>query len=223
MAALLLYILVLIAGGSVLSIEILGARMLEPFCGLGPFLWSVLLAVTLMALVLGFAIGGRQADRDARNAALAIPLIASGCWMLLVPWIRKPVLLFLEPQGLRLDVVVAAALLIGPPVVLLGIVLPLAVRLKVSGMVDIGRAVGRVCGVFAVGGVAFALFAWFVLIPTLGVFRTALLTGLVQIIGGAAAFRSRERVRTVARAGAALAVIGVLFLWKAGTGAAGQA
>src|SRR5207247_441691 len=89
---------------------------------------------------------------------------------------------------------IAAALLVAPPVVLLGTVVPQAVRLRTSGLEDVGGAVGKVCGIFAVGGVASALLLWFVLIPRLGVIRVALLTGLLPILGGAAALEVTKRL-----------------------------
>ena len=57
-----IYLAVTASGASVLAIEILGTRILGPFYGVSLFLWSALITVTLAALSLGYAIGGRWAD-----------------------------------------------------------------------------------------------------------------------------------------------------------------
>ena len=161
--------------------------MIAPFYGLGPFLGSVLIVTTMLAL----AIGGRRTGRGAGLSRLRIPLIAAGCWMILAPWSSRALLLLLEPLGLRVDVVIAAALLLGPPLVVLGMVFPSAIRARASSLDEVGRAVGSVYGVAAIGSVASAVLMSFVLIPWLGVEGAAILTGVLLIAGGAAAFDPR--------------------------------
>ena len=58
-----LYVIVFVAGAAVLALEILGTRILGPFYGVSLFLWSALITVTLIALSVGYAVGGRWADR----------------------------------------------------------------------------------------------------------------------------------------------------------------
>ena len=65
-----LYVAVAISGASVLALEILGTRVLGPFYGNSLFLWSALITVTLAALAIGYAVGGRWADKGATAARL---------------------------------------------------------------------------------------------------------------------------------------------------------
>jgi hypothetical protein len=69
MTSLYLYSVVFISGAAVLAIEILGTRILAPFYGVSLFLWSALIAVTLAALSVGYAVGGRLADKGGNDAA----------------------------------------------------------------------------------------------------------------------------------------------------------
>ena len=78
-----LYVVVMIAGGSVLAIEILGTRILGPFYGVSLFLWSALITVTLAALSVGYVVGGRWADRGPRYSHLA--LVQPVCGQSLLP------------------------------------------------------------------------------------------------------------------------------------------
>ena len=58
-------VVVCVGGAAVLALEILGTRILGPFYGVSLFLWSALITVTLAALSVGYAVGGRLADRGA--------------------------------------------------------------------------------------------------------------------------------------------------------------
>ena len=44
-------------------IEILGTRIIGPHFGVGLFVWTALITVTLLALALGYWLGGVLADR----------------------------------------------------------------------------------------------------------------------------------------------------------------
>ena len=53
----------LLSGGLVMVIEVLGSRVIGPFFGVSLYVWTSLITVTLLALALGYAVGGWLADR----------------------------------------------------------------------------------------------------------------------------------------------------------------
>jgi spermidine synthase len=206
----LLLAIVFISGASVLAIEILGTRLLGPFYGVSIFLWSALITVTLVALALGYWIGGRWADRRAGSAGLAYLLAAAGAWILLIPWMRTPLLNLVEPLGLRSAVLAAAFILFAPPLSLLGMVTPLVIRLKTATVNEVGRAAGDVFAISTMASVLSALAVGFWLIPLVGVGRLTRLVGILLVGASALAWlleprRDAKRVRQ----GAA---VGLLFL-----------
>jgi hypothetical protein len=115
--------------------------VLGPFYGVSLFLWSALITVTLVALSFGYVAGGRWADRGAGLKHLLLVIAGAGLWTLLIPWLKRPMLLLAEPFGLRFAVLVAALLLFAPPLGLLGMVGPLAIRLRASSLGVVGRAI----------------------------------------------------------------------------------
>jgi len=187
-----LYLLVFVAGAAVLAVEILGTRVLGPFYGVSLFLWSALITVTLASLSVGYAIGGRWADRGPKLARLCYLLVGAGLWLLLTPVMRNPVLLVSEPFGLRFAVLVATLILFAPPLTLLGMVSPYAIRLKALGLSEVGRTAGDVYAVSTIGSVIAALATGFVLIPNVGVNRLTFLIGAVLIASALPGLR-RER------------------------------
>ena len=183
----LLYLVVSLSGASVLALEILGTRILGPFYGVSLFLWSALITVTLAALSAGYAFGGRWADRGPTFTRLASVLAVAGAWTIAIPWIRNPLLHLTEPFGLRAAVLVASAVLFGPPLTLLGIVSPYAIRLNTHRLEEVGRAAGNIFAVSTVASVASALATGFVLIPNFGVRRLTVLVGVVLLVAAAVA------------------------------------
>ena len=195
------YFIVCVAGASVLAIEILGTRVLGPFYGVSLFLWSALITVTLAALSLGYWLGGRWADAGPRPARLGVVMAAAGLWLLLVPWIRQPILGFAERLGLRAAVLLAASFLFAPPLTLLGMVTPYAVRLESASLEHVGRTAGKLFALSTIASVVSALATGFFLIPSVGVSRLLLLVGVLQLVGASAAFLAeRSWRRTVASA-----------------------
>jgi len=177
-----IYLCVIVSGASVLGIEILGTRLIGPFYGVSLYLWSALIGVTLAALSVGYAVGGNWADRGPRLGRLSLLLGIAGVWIGVIPWLRHPILAATEPAGLRTAVLVTATVLFFPPLALLGMVSPYAIRLKVASVDVVGRTAGNLYAVSTVASVAAALVTGFFLIPHVGVSRLTFFIGVLLIV-----------------------------------------
>lgn len=208
----LLLLVVAVSGAAVLSLELLGTRLLGPFYGVSLFLWSALISVTLAALSVGYALGGRMADRGADGTRLATLLLAAGAWTLLAPVLRDPVLIVTGKLGLRVAVLVASLTLFFVPLALLGMVTPIAVRLRTHSLADVGSSAGEVYAVSTLASVGSALLTGFVLIPQVGAKRLLLLLGGLLVLTAALVYLS-ERRRAPAAA-ALLALLGIGACWR---------
>jgi len=203
---LLLYVIVSISGAAVLAIEILGTRMLGPYFGVSLFLWSALITVTLAALSVGYALGGRWADKGPSYSRLAIMLGGAGIWFLICPWVREPLLHRLDPLGLRAGVLAAATLFFFAPLLLLGMVGPYAIRLRATSLGEVGKTAGDIYAISTVASVVAALLTGFVLIPHVGVSRLVLWVGVLLLVGAILALvAARSSMRALA--GGVLAIL----------------
>lgn len=178
MRVLFLYVVVFLSGGAVLALEILGTRILGPFYGVSLFLWSALITVTLVALSAGYAIGGRWADKNPRMPKLLYIIAGAALWTLFIPWLKQPVLVIAEPFGLRIAVLLAAFILFVPPLTLLGMVSPYAIRVRASSMNVVGRTAGNLYAISTIGSVVLALLTGFILIPNIGVNLLTVMIGV---------------------------------------------
>lgn len=203
-----IYCCISIGGAAILAIEILGTRILGPFYGVSLYLWSALITVTLAALSLGYYIGGHLADRGASPGGLGVFFVASGIWMLIVPIFRGGILEALEPIGLRPAVLAGAVLLFFPPLMLLGMVSPYAIKLKTRTLGELGRSAGNLYAASTLASVAGALLTGYYFIPNIGISRLVILISILLLVTGAAAplVKARSRAAFLVAIAAAVAV-----------------
>jgi spermidine synthase len=171
-----------LTGAVVLVVEILGTRVVSPYYGASVYVWAALIGVTLGSLTVGYVVGGWAADRWPPLLAFALETAAGALALVLVPRLRETVLVATTGLGLYAGSLVSAAVLFGPPLVLLGMTGPSAIRLVTSDVTVLGRGVGRVYGVSTLGSVLGALLTGFVLIPGFAV-ATLLNACAVTLLG----------------------------------------
>lgn len=206
--------LVFFTGAVVLVLEILGTRVISPFYGATVYVWSALIAVTLASLAAGYAVGGALADRDEPGKSLCGALACAGLWLLLVPWVRGKILLVCSGLGVQGGALASAAALFGVPLVALGAVGPLCIRLRTAELSRVGREVGTLGSVSTAGSVAGALAAGFWLIPRVSVpalihLMAAALLGAAVLCGRGRLGRSRQAaLLLLAISGAAAGALG---------------
>jgi len=181
-----LYVIVAVSGASVLSIEILGTRILGPYYGVSLFLWSALITVTLAALSVGYLLGGRWADRTTSFPRLCGTVSVAGIWIAAIPWIQHPVIGWAGEWGLRTATLSSAMMLFFLPLALLGAVTPYAVRLSTTTVETVGGTAGKLFAISTMASVFSALITGFFLIPNLGVFMLTTAVGALLIVTGAA-------------------------------------
>jgi hypothetical protein len=78
-------VLVFLGGFAVMVLEIVGARYLQPWFGGAFYVWTSQIGVVMLALAMGYAIGGRVADRQKQSSGLGLVLIGAGIFILFIP------------------------------------------------------------------------------------------------------------------------------------------
>src|SRR5918995_8689 len=136
--------LVFFAGAGALATEIAAARLLAPYYGSSTIVWANVIGLVLASLSVGYWLGGKVADRNPSPRVLGRIVVAAGVLIAAVPFAAGP---FLDVSVKGLDQVSAGAAigsffavlaLFAPPVILLGMVAPFAVRLGIEDVRDAG-------------------------------------------------------------------------------------
>lgn len=155
------------SGGAVMILELLGTRIIAPYYGVSLYVWSSLIAVTMIALAVGYYLGGFLADRYPRIRLAHIFTLAS-LTTVLIPFIGGPVMQLTNPMGIRAGAFASALLLFGVPLTALAMVGPFAIKLAAQDLREVGRAVGSVYAVSTLGSVLATLLLGFYLLPLFG-------------------------------------------------------
>ena len=179
-----LYVLVFVVGTGSLGAEIAVARLMAPFFGASTIVWANTIGVVLVALSLGYWLGGRLADRNPSLQGLCRIVLLAAVLLAAVPFVARP---FLDISVDALDSISAGAFvgsllavlaLIAIPVLLLGAASPYALRLAVPDVEHAGRIAGRLYAISTAGSLVGTMLSSLLLIPVVGTQRTFLVFAL---------------------------------------------
>jgi predicted membrane-bound spermidine synthase len=166
--------LVFVVGASSLGTEIAAARLVAPHFGASTVIWANTIATVLLALSLGYWLGGVLADRSPDRRGLARLVLAAAVLLALVPFAGPPLLdaaadaIGTAGAGEVLGSLLAIVVLVAPPVLLLGCVAPYAVRLSVPDVQRAGETAGSLYAISTVGSLLGVWLSALVLVPFLG-------------------------------------------------------
>ena len=219
-----LNVLVFAAGTGALATEIGASRLLAPYYGSSTIVWANVIGLVLASLAVGYWLGGRLADRRPSPRLLGALVMAAAVGIAAIPFVARP-FLDVSVEGLD-DVSAGAAIgsffavlaLFAPPVTLLGMVAPFAIRLGVTDLATAGTVAGRFYALSTVGSLLGTFLSALVAIPLIGTQRTLLASATLIALGGAALLGARWLGVAVALAallavppGAVKARAGVLY------------
>jgi len=207
-AGLALKLTVFLIGAAVLIVEIAGARLLSPYFGSNLYVWSAVISVTLFALALGYWRGGQLADARGSHGLLDRLIAAAALLVALDPLFVQATARRLIELPFQAGILLAALVCFAPPLLVLGAVTPVAIRIAVPDFGHVGRAAGAVYACSAAGGILGALAAGFLLLPHWPVNRVFFVTAAVLAALAAARWLARRR-SPLTSAAAAMALLAV--------------
>ena len=199
------------AGIGALATEITASRLLAPYFGSSTIVWANLIGIVLGALALGYWLGGRIADRRPFPSLLGSIVLAAAVCVAAIPFVAKPFLdltvegLDSASAGAVIGSFLAVLLLCAPPVVLLGMVSPFAIRLAVSSIETAGTVAGRLYALSTAGSLLGTFLPALVLIPAVGTQRT--FVAIAAVLAASSCFLLGARYLVVAVALAALVAV----------------
>ena len=199
-----LYALVFLAGVGTLATEICASRLLAPYYGSSTIVWANIIGLTLASLSLGYWLGGRIVDRRPSARLLGQLVLGAAVLVALIPFVSRP-LLDVAAEGLDelsagavIGSFFATLLLFAPPVVVLGMVAPFAIRLALDDVRSAGTVAGRLYALSTVGSLLGTFLPALVTIPLVGTQRTLLASAALLAAAAAVTLGRRWSVAAVA-------------------------
>ncbi len=182
----IVYAAAFVVGAVIMGFEMLGSRYLFPYFGGGIGTWASLISVVLLALMVGYYLGGYLVDRLDRQRGLFVPLFAAGAYFIAFPYFADPILnTIMNVQGASLAASLMGSLLVCfVPLAALGMFTPWSVKLVVTRMDTVGQATGLLYAVSTLGNVFGILFTTYVLMPAIGSRPLTQIFGVICILVG---------------------------------------
>ena len=178
-------------------------------------MWANTIGVVLVALSLGYWLGGRLADRHPTMRGLCLLALTAAGLLALVPFVADPLL---DVAVDALDSISAGAFagsllgvlgLVAVPVLLLGAVSPYALRLAVSSVEEAGTVAGRLYALSTAGSLVGTITSALLFIPLVGTRRTFLIFALAIALVAVSGLRPLRRWALAPAAIAALMAVPV--------------
>ena len=178
MSGLCLACLVFVCGWVLMTLEMLGARLLAPSFGTGIYVWGSVIGVFLLALSVGYTLGGVLSKRFPSAWGLAGLLLPCALWIAVLPWVHRPVNDWIFDWWIvgrggheQWGSLMAALILFLTPSLLLGTSSPYAIRLAATDVASVGQRAGLLYAVSTLGSFLGCMVTSFYLIVWMGMDR----------------------------------------------------
>ena len=179
------HMVVFLTSMGVMIIELVASRLVSKYFGSSLYTWTGIIGVVLGGISLGNYLGGRLADRFAPRRIISVLLLAASLLVFLILVLDLLLYRVLDRgafAGVTAAMVARSVLLIVVlfllPSTALGTISPVMAKYALEDSTRVGKTVGSIYAMSAVGSIVGTLLAGFVLIPVLGI------TTIVVLVGG---------------------------------------
>ena len=133
-----------VSGFSIMTVEMLGARIMAPYFGGSISVWGSLITVFMLALAVGYLVGGRLSTKNPNPRTFALFFISAALFsipiIVFADAIMRPIFLSIEDP--RYGSLLASIFLYFIPTSILGMISPYSVRLMVDSQEHSGHMAG---------------------------------------------------------------------------------
>ena len=158
-----------VSGFCIMTIEMLGARILSPYFGGSLSVWGSIITIFMLALALGYLLGGRLSTKNPNAVTYAMFFILAAAFSLPVILFADPIMepIFLTIADPRYGSLFASIFLFFIPTSILGMISPYSVRLMVESQEHSGHMAGLLYFISTLGsaagtlGTSFYFVLWF--------------------------------------------------------------
>ena len=199
----IIYGLAFVGGFVIMSLELLGGRLLAPYFGSSIYVWGSIITVFMLSLSLGYLFGGRWSLNHPSLQRFSLIFLAAALFLSPLVYYSETlmVLIFERIEDPRYGSLLAASALFIVPTIVLGMISPYSVRLLVSSTHESGKVAGMLYFVSTMGSAlgtlatSFYFVLWWEMNTILfGLALTLLLMSVLSlIVGKRAAKQSGER------------------------------
>lgn len=158
-----IFLLVFTSGFSIMAVELLGGRIMAPYFGSSIYVWGSIITIFMLALSIGYLLGGQYSLRRPTMAKFGMLYIFSALTVLPMILFADPVMdwVFVNFNDPRYGSLLAAIGLFFIPTIILGMLSPYAIRLLIQNTHTSGSTAGKLYFVSTAGSAAGTLMTSF--------------------------------------------------------------
>lgn len=164
-----------------MAAELLGAKLLAPFFGSSLYVWSSVMAVTLLGLAIGYFIGGIMSSKEHIEKRLYKILVLGAAIIALMPFTAQFCFALFSTLNLLPSVILSSIVLLVPPVLFMGMVSPFVIAIINQFIQHPGKSSGLVYAISTVGGILTTFGVGFYIIPHFGLTKPCI--GVAVMLG----------------------------------------
>ena len=179
------------SGFIIMSVELLGGRILAPYFGSSIYVWGSIISIFMVALSIGYLIGGRLSVLSPNLGRYGLFFLLAALGLLPIVFFANQAMdaVFAAIDDPRYGSLLASTLLFFIPTAILGMIAPYSVRLMVNDTDHSGQVAGGLYFVSTLGSAlgtlltSFYLVLWFDMNTILlAMITVLLLAGVLAIV-----------------------------------------
>jgi len=179
------------SGFIIMSVELLGGRILAPYFGSSIYVWGSIISIFMVALSVGYLIGGRLSVLSPNLGRYGLFFLLAALGLLPIVFFANQAMdaVFAAIDDPRYGSLLASTLLFFLPTAILGMIAPYSVRLMVNDTDHSGQVAGGLYFVSTLGSAlgtlltSFYLVLWFDMNTILlAMITVLLLAGVLAIV-----------------------------------------
>ena len=174
------------AGFSIMCFELLGGRMLAPYFGSSVYVWGSIITIFMLALSIGYLLGGRYSLFTPNLSKYGLIFIASAISFLPTIFFSESImdLVFEWIEDPRYGSLVASVLLFFLPTAIMGMIAPYSVRILTQSKNSSGETAGFLYFVSTFGSAIGTIITSFYLVLWLEITQILWLAFGVMTVAG---------------------------------------
>jgi len=152
-----------------MAIELLVGKMIAPLYGSSFLVWASVIGISLIALAIGYFIGGRLTQQHNTSSILLWLLFSLAVIIGLLSPMGQRVIYSMSGYSLWFAALLSSAFLLFPPLIVLGIIPPFLISMLCKEKDSAGKTAGLIYSISTFSGIVSTLVVGFYIIPELGI------------------------------------------------------
>jgi spermidine synthase len=199
-----------LSGYSAMVYEVAWTRALVMIIGSSTYAFTIMLATFLLGIAIGSFIFSIIAKRKQVNLLwfAVVELLIGFIAIIMLPLFQQAPVYFVDlfativrsNTALELAKFLVSAMMMIIPTILLGMLFPMVTQICTKNYSELGSKVGTIYSVNTLGNIVGSFMAGFILIPIIGIQKSIILAGIINIIVGCGILLVYQKLKLTNRA-----------------------